>query len=356
MKNDLVDINEELLAAGEEPVSTKEEALVRRALLEKGAVPDARKEFLRFKRKHQTGPSHMRFAWLRIAGGLAAAACLVMLFLLFSKEERKLQDGEEIIYTAKEIGKPEISLECDNKTLAYEVKATSHPVIKEINYSTTDLDDYEKSTTTLTVPPDKVVKIELPDGSMVWLNAMSRLVYPVQFSQRRPREVKLEGEAYFAVAKDAVRPFIVDAGGVRTRVLGTEFNLRAYDGELAQVTLVSGSVACSVQSPRSQEVKLFPGQQLSIVNYQLSVNEVDPTVFTAWREGRFYFDNQTCREVMTEIGRWYNMNVIFKESKYLDERLHFNADRRWSVSRVLEEMKYISDCQVRIEDNNLIVY
>ena len=59
---------------------------------------------------------------------------------------------------------------------------------------------------------------------------------------------------------------------------------------------------------------------------------------------------------MTEIGRWYNMNVIFKESKYLDERLHFNADRRWSVSRVLEEMKYISDCQVRIEDNNLIVY
>ena len=125
------------------------------------------------------------------------------------------------------------------------------------------------------------------------------------------------------------------------------------------ITLVTGSVVVSVDGATSQANKdtvLQPGQQFTLDHSKSSVKEVETELYTVWREGLFYFENQTLREVMIEIGRWYNMNVVFENLRYLDDRLHFNGDRSWSVEQIIKELEYIAQCKFRIEGHGIIVY
>ncbi|MBR1400695.1 MAG: FecR domain-containing protein [Prevotella sp.] len=359
----LNDINQKPIGEPEEMATPREELLVRRALLEGHSVPDAKEEFLKFKKMvvEKEHPSvSRRLPSALIKSLLAAAACLLVVFLLFNKEKKAVDmPDEHRIYIAKEAAADDITIESGKMQIACRVKPTDSPVVSEVTYEQIDLDDYVDQSTTLSVPQGKVVRISLSDGSQVWLNASSRLVYPERFPVNGPRMVKLEGEAYFHVAKDAAHPFIVDCGHVKTRVLGTQFNVKGFSGESTDVTLVEGSVEVTTKEGNvgKQETRiLHPGQQLSFSGKHLSLREVDTDTFTAWHEGMFYFDNQTLREVMTEIGRWYNMNVIFEDVKYLGDTLHFSCDRSWSVQQVLTELQYITECRLRKDENSLIVY
>jgi ferric-dicitrate binding protein FerR (iron transport regulator) len=207
---------------------------------------------------------------------------------------------------------------------------------------------------TLQVPPGRVARIDLPDGSRVWLNTHSSIVYPDRFLDGHPRQVQLVGEAYFEVAPDATKPFIVECGGVTTYVLGTQFNICAYDGQRPQITLVQGSV--NVQSATS-DVTLTPGQTATLGSGgRLSVAAADVRAATCWRDGLFYFDGQTLRDIMVELGRWYNMNVIATNTAHIDDRLHFSGERQWTIYELIRQMNMICNTNIAIEGDTLLIY
>lgn len=183
----------------------------------------------------------------------------------------------------------------------------------------------------LNVPRGGEFKIQLEDGTEVWLNSDSRLYYPQQFSES-DRKVRVEGEAYFAVATDSLRPFYVQAGTQVIRVYGTSFNVRSYpeEGEVA-TTLESGSVALSRYGSQSTELYLTPGHQaiFNLADSKVRVNPVDTEVVTSWKNGRFVFENQTLLRIMQDLSRWYNFDYEFADPS-LEHEVFMGSIPRYS--------------------------
>lgn len=162
--------------------------------------------------------------------------------------------------------------------------------------------------------------VELSDGTRVWLNANTTFDFPVDFV-RQERVVKLRGEAYFEVAKDAKRPFIVETEGTRTRVLGTSFNVKAYpDERYERTTLLEGSVeitlAESTGTP-SPRMVLKPGMQArwETGSRSLSVRAVDAEDAIAWRRGEFLFTEEDIQVVLQTLSRWYGVEFVSTDEK-----------------------------------------
>ncbi len=208
----------------------------------------------------------------------------------------------------------------------------------------------EAETYTLRVAEGKTAQLLLPDGTHVWLSVGSEIAFSNHFGQGAPRRVALRGEAFFDVHHDATAPFTVDAGDCRTTVYGTRFNVRNIEGDAPQVTLVSGKVGVSYHS---KTVMLSPGHQAVLDNGDLMTQEADMDVALSWKNGHFYFDGQTLRDIVSEIGRWYGMPVSYMSDADINTRLHFNAERSWPVTRVIDELNKISHTKVEIRDNRL---
>lgn len=154
-------------------------------------------------------------------------------------------------------------------------------------------------------------QINLPDHTKIWLNAASSLKFPVVFSGHE-RKVVLSGEAYFEVAPDKTKPFIVISDHSRVEVLGTHFNISAYrEDETVNTTLLEGSV---VVSNASGKRLLIPGQQALVNkrNNQISISQANERASVAWKNGYFYFYNEDIRSVMAKISRWYNVEVVYQ--------------------------------------------
>lgn len=179
---------------------------------------------------------------------------------------------------------------------------------------------------TLETPAGRQFRIQLPDGSKVWLNAMSSIRYPVAFTAKT-RTVELKGEAYLEVAKDPRREFIVTTEtGIRLDVLGTAFNVNGYSSEKeVKVTLVEGSLLVKAQAaPNNQNaVKIKPGEQATLdmtangkinPSSKISVDRsVDMEQVLAWKNGRFNFEGMKLRQVMKQLERWYDVTVVYEE-------------------------------------------
>lgn len=164
---------------------------------------------------------------------------------------------------------------------------------------------------TLTNPRgSKVIDLQLADGSHIWLNAGSSLTYPVAFTGSE-RRVVLKGEGYFEVARDKTRPFIVSSNGVTTEVLGTNFNINAYSNESAiKVTLLEGSVKTGNSTGA---VIIKPGQQAIAGNHAVIVNpSPNLNLVMAWKNGYFGFDGLTLKQAMTQLERWYDIDVVYE--------------------------------------------
>lgn len=173
--------------------------------------------------------------------------------------------------------------------------------------------DTQAATNRLTVPRGGSYSIQLEDGTTVHLNSESELVYPSVFAQQT-RCVSLVGEAYFDVAHDADRPFVVEVDGYRIEVLGTQFNVTAYaDERLCRSTLVEGSVRIipdkEGETPHD-EILLTPGQQAvrDTASDAFSVVCVDPERYTAWMRHEFVFDNTPLAEALRTVSRWYDFH------------------------------------------------
>lgn len=193
----------------------------------------------------------------------------------------------------------------------------------------------------VTVPRGGEYKLTLSDGTTVWLNSDSYLRYPVSFSGGT-RQVELRGEAYFEVAKNSEKPFIVRMNEYNVRVTGTQFNVKNYSNEDAATTLVEGRV----QIERGREIrKILPGQEATLVDGKLEVKPVNVEDRIAWRNGVFSFAQCRLENIMEELARWYDVDVFYMNQQVKD--YHFSAwfKRSSSIEEViaiLEKTKKIS--------------
>lgn len=165
---------------------------------------------------------------------------------------------------------------------------------------------------TLEIPNGGEYELVLSDGSKVWLNSASRIKFPVNFTGNT-REVEINGEAYFEIAKDKTRPFKVHFNSSTVEVLGTHFNVNAYDNEITQaVTLLEGSVKVS---GAQETVKIIPGQQAVLANEsKLRVKEVDVEEAVAWKNGLFIFADEDIKTVMRKLARWYDFTPEYQDN------------------------------------------
>ena len=166
---------------------------------------------------------------------------------------------------------------------------------------------------TLTTPRGGEFRVVLEDGTEVWLNAESRLSYPEVFDGKE-RRVQIEGEAYFKVAKNEEKPFIVNSGGQEIRVYGTEFNVHAYSDEAdVYTTLVKGSISLRPVNGNQSELMLTPGKQAIFDKAEETarVVNVDTEVVTSWRSGVIVFEDQTMEQIMRTLSRWYDFDYEF---------------------------------------------
>jgi ferric-dicitrate binding protein FerR (iron transport regulator) len=196
------------------------------------------------------------------------------------------------------------------------------------------------------VPFGAPEKKSLPDGSLVWLNAGSRIRYPDDFG-RENREVYLEGEAYFNVSHDRNHPFVVHAGNIVIRVLGTEFNVNAYgDENKVEATLIKGKVEISINGNPEKKIVLTPREKLTVINQEFrlegkrpdsaaelrkelsfQVKEVvpqktaDPIPEVAWMKDRLVFQNETFSGLARKLERRYDVHIVFGDSTLMRERL-----------------------------------
>lgn len=203
----------------------------------------------------------------------------------------------------------------------------------------------------LSTPKGGQYQVILPDGTKVWLNAASSLRYPSAFVGPE-RVVELDGEAYFRVSEKSARPFRVISQGQQVNVLGTEFNVSAYHDQGETITtLVTGAV--KVQST-SQAVVLQPGRQSRLTESgRLVSTQVDPSSYVAWKSGIFYFNRTPFEEVMRQLARWYDIEVIYKGS-IPQETFSGKMSRSVRLSSVLKLIKG-SGAGLRLQNGQLII-
>jgi transmembrane sensor len=207
---------------------------------------------------------------------------------------------------------------------------------------------------TIETPKGGQYQVSLPDGTNVWLNAASSLRYPTVFSGHQ-REVHLDGEAYFEVAKNPGMPFIVKSSRQVVEVLGTHFNISSYhDDPLVKTTLVEGKVRLSGLNS-SQTVTLNAGEQaLAHQHGAITVNAVNANQFLGWKEGKFIFTDADIQSIMRQVSRWYNVEVIYKGG-ISKEKFGGSASRFTNVAELLEILELTHQVHFEIQGRRITV-
>ena len=204
-------------------------------------------------------------------------------------------------------------------------------------------------------PSGTEYNLTLPDGTKVWLNSNSQLEFPSSFSNKQ-RVVIVKGEMYFDVTKDANCPFIVKANDMQLQVLGTEFNIRAYqDEKYVTSTLIEGSV--KVSNKHGESLQIEPGKKAVIKRSSGEVfkYEADIHATIAWKEGQFYFDNKRIEVIMRDISRWYNVDVFYFNNEVRGKRFTIDIPRYINIDDVLLLMEGTGDVKFEIENNSVLV-
>ena len=203
---------------------------------------------------------------------------------------------------------------------------------------------------TLSTAKGEQYSVTLSDGTRVWLNAASSLRFPIQFTGKE-RKVEVAGEAYFEVTRNASKPFYVTSGNTNVQVLGTSFNINAYDNEpMVRTTLLEGSVSIN------DRVRLSPNQQSRVEkNGSIKVlRDIDVDDAVAWKNGAFSFNNADITTVMRQLERWYDIEVVYEGDKPAD-LFYGGISRQSSLMDVLKILR-ASKVRFRLEGKKLIVF
>ncbi|HWW40641.1 FecR family protein [Pedobacter sp.] len=248
-------------------------------------------------------------------------------------EITKTADGQ-VIYTAKAPSLPAASLPGGARG---SVGANSDGI------------KYSNALNTIETPRGGQYQIRLPDGSKVWLNAASKLIYPVSFNGRGQRVVELSGEAYFEIFKNKLQPFVVKSKNQEVTVLGTHFNINSYSDEgSVRTTLLEGSV-------RVNEVTLKPNEQSVLVNGKIAVRQVDPALAVDWKNGQFIFESEPLPSILRRVARWYNVTIIYTNTDKNNTTFSGVVSRADNVSSVLRMLQKTSKIKFTIDGNTVKV-
>ncbi|WP_018338745.1 FecR family protein [Butyricimonas synergistica] len=226
----------------------------------------------------------------------------------------------------------------DSAKLSYVSASGEEQVTEEIVYNR------------LRVPRGGEYKIELEDGTRIWLNSASLLQYPVSFAKDK-REVYLEGEAYFEVKRDTARPFVVHAGAQEISVLGTSFGVTCYEGTTDDyTTLVSGKVKVKFERVDKSCV-LQPGMQVAYNKASGVVTErnVDVSEYVAWKDGIYVFKQKRLEDILTTLSRWYDFQVFYRNEDVKDVMFSGEVKRFGDFSYLLRLIERTSDVKFIID-------
>ena len=240
-----------------------------------------------------------------------------------------------------------VSLKEKETTITYDSVAIK---ANEENISKKELAVYNQ----LVIPRGKRSVLTFSDGSKVWVNAGTRVIYPTEFEKDK-REIYVDGEIYIEVARDEERPFYVRTKDMNVRVLGTKFNVRSYTTEDRHVTLVQGKVQVTNTNSLSSVV-LQPGQDLTYTETgEEKISRVNIATYTAWTEGMFYFEDSSLEEIMSSLGRWYNVNVDFERVELYNIRLNFWANRNAHLDEAVELLNKLEKVRVEYQDGTITI-
>ncbi|SMC58315.1 FecR family protein [Pedobacter nyackensis] len=267
-----------------------------------------------------------------------------------------LADGSKISLT--DVGKGELLntrgvriVKTDDGQLVYTVDPTVTVKGTALSYNT------------ITTPRGGQYQVNLPDGTKVWLNAASSIKFPTTFTNLKERKVELSGEAYFEVAKNKQQPFKVLSlanaydRAQETEVLGTHFNINAYEDEIeTKTTLLEGSVRVATPENRNKkyDVILSPGQQAVLSNNAFKISTVDTEEIIAWKNGNFVFANEGIESIMRKIARWYNVEVIY-QGKITDNNFVGTVPRFGNISEALTILELTNTVHFKIEGRRVTV-
>lgn len=204
---------------------------------------------------------------------------------------------------------------------------------------------------TLATPRGGVYRLTLADGTAVWLNASSSISYPSLFTGNT-REVSISGEAYLEVAHDPNKPFRVKTGTQTVEVLGTRFNINAYQGQnLIKTTLLEGAVALTSAGQRKL---LKPGEQALLNRETIQVEKVDMGEIMAWKDGFFDFTDADIQTVMWEFSRWYDLDIVF-DGPQTEETFTGRIPRTWSFAKVMKIMETFKSTHIKAKGRRIMV-
>ena len=198
--------------------------------------------------------------------------------------------------------------------------------------------------------------IVLSDGSRIQLNSESKLVYPKSFDADS-RTVSLTGEAFFNVAPDPQRPFVVQSGDIQTHVLGTSFNIQAFpDEDLHEVAVKTGIIRLSFSDDPTETVQLAEGEQLRYrpASRQWDTSPIDPATIAFWADGYLYFDNEPLEEVLKALSRWYDVDYETSNPGILHCRITLKQQNE-SLHNILEILNYALGFNFELKENKIIV-
>jgi transmembrane sensor len=223
----------------------------------------------------------------------------------------------------------------------------------QISYAKQDGADHLKNQqlfNTAATPRGGQYQLVLSDGTRVWLNAASSVKYPVEFSGQE-RKIELTGEAYFEVAHDQKRPFRVVSNGQMVEVLGTHFNINAYDNEQAvKTTLLQGSVRV-IAGANSKMIS--PGEQAQLKRGQVTVEDVDTDEAVAWKNGFFNFNDADLGTVMRQLTRWYDLEVKYEGD--IPQRQFTGEISRNVTARQMLDILSFKKIHYRIDGNTIVI-
>lgn len=305
-----------------------------------------------------------RFPWGKIAAMLVVACCsaVFLYYYIIRGEERPSGDWETLMeaYLADTVANKENVLLALSEANRLELEEYAPVVSCNDDHSiTTGNSRYLSSETSqetpdyhlLMTPKGKMSQLHLPDGTKVWLNAQTRVLFPNKFPQSR-REIFVEGEIYIEVAPDATRPFVVKTKQNDIQVLGTRFDVRTTETGVTQVALVSGKVAVTNHTQK-KEVLLLPDQLLEISDRDYTISEVDAQKLIAWKSGIYSYEAELLDKILEDLAQYYGVQLTFHQ------RGHTRYTGKLTVSQsfdnLLEGLKNIAPITYTKEGERYII-
>ena len=209
---------------------------------------------------------------------------------------------------------------------------------------------------TIYVPAGQRAELTLADGTKVWLNSCSKLVFPSNFAGKT-RNVTLDGEGFFAVAKNKKKPFIVETKAYNIEVTGTKFNVIAYSNDsIWETALLEGGVNLFKKSDDGSSHVMRPGTKLSLKNDILTRSEIDDLEYYRWREGLICFSNISIQQLFKKFENYFDVKFIVRNKSVLSSRFSGKfrtsdgVDHAMKVLKLKQKFSY-----TRIEENNIII-